>query len=269
VREEACPSAARLKVVAISFNHLKALTECISLFSQTPYVAGRRRSSIESASSEGNSASPYSEAEEQFAAVGSKRRAEEELADDTRPCHRLDATTTNASNPSDRGVSPVPSRQPAPGATQAAIARLAGANGARTADSRSSTPPGGPSRKVPTPGATQAAIARLANLGAAGSSARSGANGGQGRVPTPGATQAAMARLAALRNGSGAASGPTAIAIPPAAPAPPAVPLLPGAVVWAKMPSYPWWPAQVQRPTAEQSRIKHSPGDVFVVFYGE
>lgn len=40
-------------------------------------------------------------------------------------------------------------------------------------------------------------------------------------------------------------------------------------VVWASVPPYPWWPAQIQTPqTAAQRKLPHHPGDVFVVFYG-
>lgn len=43
-----------------------------------------------------------------------------------------------------------------------------------------------------------------------------------------------------------------------------------GSVVWVKMQSYPWWPAQVQTPSPEQMRLRHDPAkDIFVVFFGE
>lgn len=42
----------------------------------------------------------------------------------------------------------------------------------------------------------------------------------------------------------------------------------PGQLVWAKMPTFPWWPGQVQSPQLEHLGIKHGASDVFVVFYG-
>lgn len=47
-------------------------------------------------------------------------------------------------------------------------------------------------------------------------------------------------------------------------------PLLPGEVVWAKIPSYPWWPAQVaDNPTEAHLAIRHKKTDLFVVFFGD
>lgn len=44
----------------------------------------------------------------------------------------------------------------------------------------------------------------------------------------------------------------------------------PGDVVWAKIGNYPWWPAQLQRPSTEDHiKPKHSSSDLFCVFYGE
>jgi len=45
--------------------------------------------------------------------------------------------------------------------------------------------------------------------------------------------------------------------------------LLPGEIVWAKVPSYPWWPAQVQVPSEAHEKIRHKKTDVFVVFFGD
>lgn len=42
----------------------------------------------------------------------------------------------------------------------------------------------------------------------------------------------------------------------------------PGSIIWGKLGSHPWWPAQVQQPAAEQKRLKHSEDDLFCVFYG-
>lgn len=43
----------------------------------------------------------------------------------------------------------------------------------------------------------------------------------------------------------------------------------PGDVVWAKIGVYPWWPAQLQRPTADEHfKPKHAVSDLFCVFYG-
>jgi hypothetical protein len=40
-------------------------------------------------------------------------------------------------------------------------------------------------------------------------------------------------------------------------------------VVWAKIGNYPWWPAQLQRPVADEHfKPKHAPTDLFCVFYG-
>ena len=52
----------------------------------------------------------------------------------------------------------------------------------------------------------------------------------------------------------------------PSAPAPGKYPV--GAVVLARVPGHPWWPAQVRKPTDSRKRLKHSPGDYFVVFWG-
>jgi len=233
-----------------------------------------------------------------------------------------------------------------PGATQAALQRLAALKEAAAEESGPShsdsaplstlptsgaTPPSG--RKVPTPGATQAAVARLASLGAGvgasttttdlptasakkkggmkaksstkqlpgvasggGVPPRSGGGGGGGsrKVAAPGATQVALARLAALQNGAhrpkekecimayhNASHGP-ATNDPLRAPASHAQSFIPpnnvssdfgdyapGTVVWAKMQSYPWWPAQIQRPSPDHERLNHDfTRDVFVVFYG-
>jgi hypothetical protein len=45
--------------------------------------------------------------------------------------------------------------------------------------------------------------------------------------------------------------------------------LLPGEVVWAKVASFPWWPAQVEIPKEKHKRLRHKKNDVFVVFFGE
>lgn len=43
----------------------------------------------------------------------------------------------------------------------------------------------------------------------------------------------------------------------------------PGDIVWAKIGVYPWWPAQLQRPTADEHfKPKHASTDLFCVFYG-
>ena len=47
-------------------------------------------------------------------------------------------------------------------------------------------------------------------------------------------------------------------------------PMLPGEVVWAKIPSYPWWPAQVQAPEEAHLQLRHNKKrDLFVVFFGD
>ena len=44
---------------------------------------------------------------------------------------------------------------------------------------------------------------------------------------------------------------------------PPPRELIPGEVVWAKIPSFPWWPAQVLVPNEEFERIRHNKKDIF------
>ena len=44
---------------------------------------------------------------------------------------------------------------------------------------------------------------------------------------------------------------------------PPPRELIPGEVVWAKIPSFPWWPAQVLVPNDECLRIRHNKKDIF------
>eukprot|EP00894_Picocystis_sp_ML_P002845 jgi/Pico_ML_1/53362/g3923.t1 len=46
-------------------------------------------------------------------------------------------------------------------------------------------------------------------------------------------------------------------------------PLMPLELVWAKVPSYPWWPAQIAEPQEHQRKVRHKKNDYFVVFYGE
>jgi len=46
-------------------------------------------------------------------------------------------------------------------------------------------------------------------------------------------------------------------------------PLVPFELVWAKLPSFPWWPAQIAEPQEHQRKKKHKKDDYFVVFYGE
>jgi hypothetical protein len=54
------------------------------------------------------------------------------------------------------------------------------------------------------------------------------------------------------------------------APIGPGVDALPvGAVVWAKIASFPWWPAQIQQPNPQQALLRHAAGDRFLVFYGK
>ncbi|KAL4539374.1 hypothetical protein Ndes2437B_g02245 [Nannochloris sp. 'desiccata'] len=166
--------------------------------------------------------------------------------------------------------------------------------------------------KVLAPGATQAALARLGSRGlpsnvaptslqqpgaaVPAATAHPSNDAGPRKVITPGATQAALARLASLKssgghpnlpppphplfdnNGgsSGGGSGvghdsgknllaPSSASIPFTATA---ADYAHGTVVWAKMQSYPWWPAQVQHPLQDQMRLRHSSTDIFIVFYG-
>jgi len=45
--------------------------------------------------------------------------------------------------------------------------------------------------------------------------------------------------------------------------------VVPGEVVWARMLSFPWWPAQVRRPPPGAHSLRHKPGSVYVVFFGD
>lgn len=40
-------------------------------------------------------------------------------------------------------------------------------------------------------------------------------------------------------------------------------------IVWAKISSYPWWPAQVLEPSEQHIKIRHKKTDHFVVFFGD
>ncbi|KAK9822994.1 hypothetical protein WJX81_003865 [Elliptochloris bilobata] len=40
-------------------------------------------------------------------------------------------------------------------------------------------------------------------------------------------------------------------------------------VVWARLPGFPWWPAQVQPPSREHAAAPHKPGELLCVFYGQ
>jgi len=75
----------------------------------------------------------------------------------------------------------------------------------------------------------------------------------------PGPPDAATAAAAAA---AASAGGPT----PPAAAA---AGFALGEVVWARMLSYPWWPAQVVPPAPAAHRLRHKPDSIFVVFYGD
>jgi len=44
---------------------------------------------------------------------------------------------------------------------------------------------------------------------------------------------------------------------------------LAGEIVWARMLSYPWWPAQVVPPPPSAHGLRHKPGAVYVVFFGD
>lgn len=190
----------------------------------------------------------------------SRKRPADAPSDDILHTDRRPRTCAPGSNVTPPTLSrPQPRRVPSPGATAEAIARQAALAAANQAAAAAPTHTAG--KRVPNPGATQAAISRIASMKAMAAAGMPkppiapGAAGPGRRVPAPGETQAAMARLAALTaNGSAshAASG-----------------LAERTPVWAKMPSYPWWPAQVQRPSPDQQRIKHGAGDIFIVFFGE
>ena len=134
------------------------------------------------------------------------------------------------------------------------------------------TPPSAKRRKTPAPGATKEAIERLSKLGKAHS--YSNAKHGTRKIVTPGATQVAVKKLSGIYDTPSVAlnentqlsksSSELQESIEPND----KLGWLDGSVVWAKMPSYPWWPAQVQSPGIEQSRLKHASTDTFVVFYG-
>uniref|UniRef100_A0A7S2YUI0 PWWP domain-containing protein n=1 Tax=Pycnococcus provasolii TaxID=41880 RepID=A0A7S2YUI0_9CHLO len=93
-----------------------------------------------------------------------------------------------------------------------------------------------------------------------------GAGGGRGRGRGRGRV-GGRGRGRGRGGKGGAAESPgdaAAKSQPPVAPA--TRELLPYEVVWAKLPSFPWWPAQVQN-TPEG--VAEKPGKVFVVFYGD
>jgi hypothetical protein len=75
--------------------------------------------------------------------------------------------------------------------------------------------------------------------------------------PGPPDAVASAAAVAAL-----AAGGPT----PPAAAG---AGFALGEVVWARMLSYPWWPAQVVPPAPGAHHLRHKPDSIFVVFFGD
>jgi hypothetical protein len=151
----------------------------------------------------------------------------------------------------------------APGATQAALARLGSkglVSGIRHQQPREGVPAPnndtGP-KKVITPGATQAALAHLASLKS---------SGGHPHLPPPPHPlfNSNGGRSTVGDQVSGALVAPSS-ALPFTATA---ADYAHGTVVWAKMQSYPWWPAQVQHPTQDQMRLRHTRNDIFIVFYG-
>ena len=84
------------------------------------------------------------------------------------------------------------------------------------------------------------------------------------KMPSPGATQRAIARLQQIRPSTESGEDTFLDAHGDDEPN-----KYKNEVVWAKMPSYPWWPAQVSIPTdGIQSQIKHSKTDRFVIFFG-
>ena len=90
----------------------------------------------------------------------------------------------------------------------------------------------------------------------AGASRSKQAAGGAAAKPK----QAAKAASSGQRKSTG--GGGAARAVPAAA-------YKPGDVVWAKIGVYPWWPAQLQRPTSDEHfKPKHAASDLFCVFYG-
>jgi hypothetical protein len=177
-----------------------------------------------------------------------------------------------------KGVSPAvmkPTAAPsgtkvlAPGATQAALSRLKGNHSTAPINPPKAPPaaavhhhqhPSGPStegpRKVITPGATQAALARLASLKSAG---------GHHHASLPPPTHPLFQTNGTSGGGGGGGSTVLPSSVPFTATA---ADYTNGTVVWAKMQSYPWWPAQVQEPNQDQMRLRHTSQDIFIVFYG-
>jgi hypothetical protein len=197
------------------------------------------------------------------------------------PSPPLNSTTLVASN-NDKAVSiqqqytPPASAAPsgtkilAPGATQAALARLGSKNmtsinATATGNQRAGAVPvqtnvnvndaNGP-RKVLAPGATQAALENLAALKNAG--------GYHHPVNHPALPPPPHPLFNSNRGGGGMTAYPTSASSAPTT----AADFSHGTVVWAKMQSYPWWPAQVQHPNQDQIRLRHSSSDIFIVFYG-
>lgn len=134
-------------------------------------------------------------------------------------------------------------------------------------------PAAGASKRKPAPPSTAAAAAATGHVVA-------GVGGQAKRKPAPGATQAALAHLSSRQNHAGPTNGHYHHQSTGGASAARAKPRAPSAsgrgpakypnstVVWAKLPSFPWWPGQIQQPTADNNRLKHTAADQFVVFYG-
>jgi len=188
----------------------------------------------------------------------------------SKPAAAAAAAPKHPSPPIAAAAAPSGTKVIAPGATQAALARL----GSR----------GLPSQVAPTSHQQPRAAATAAPFHPSNT-----ADTAPKKVITPGATQAALARLASLKssgghphlppppqplfnsNGSGSARGVGSSVGVPSSALPftaTAADYAHGTVVWAKMQSYPWWPAQVQYPTQDQMRLRHSSSDIFIVFYG-
>jgi hypothetical protein len=89
-----------------------------------------------------------------------------------------------------------------------------------------------------------------------------GAVGGSASKPKQPSSKAGGSSQRRTSGGGGAAAGAAAAAAAAAA-------YSTGDVVWAKIGNYPWWPAQLQRPVADEHfKPKHAPTDLFCVFYG-
>jgi hypothetical protein len=117
----------------------------------------------------------------------------------------------------------------------------------------------------PMPGAPRSLQQRqqlLNGLAGGGAGSRQPAGAPRTKQPSGSTVAAAKPRQPASKSGGSAQRRGGAAAVPSSYKV--------GEVVWAKIGNYPWWPAQLQRPTADEHfKPKHAASDSFCVFYGE